>query len=50
MPLGETEAARCCCERSDGRLRSVEELLKVWANHPDNRVGKSPMRELLPGE
>ena len=50
LPLGETEAERCCWERREGRLRSVEEELKVWANHPESRVGRSVMRVFDPGE
>ena len=50
LPFGETDAERCCWERSEGRLRSVEELEKVCANHPDRRVGRSVNRELEPGE
>ena len=50
LPFGDTEAERCCWERRVGRLRSVEEELKVWANHPESRVGRSVMRVFDPGE
>lgn len=29
-----------------GSERSVEEVLKVWENQPERRVGRSPMREV----
>ena len=50
LPLGETDAERCCWERRDGRLRSVEDELKVCANQPERRVGRSLMRAFEPGE
>lgn len=33
-------------DSSDGRDRSVEDEEKVWLNQPDNRVGRSPMRDV----
>ena len=50
LALGETEAERCCWERREGTLRSVEEDLKVCANQPERRVGRSVMRALELGE
>ena len=45
--LGELDAD---CERREGRERSVVEVLKVWENQPDRRVGRSPMRDVEDAE
>jgi hypothetical protein len=34
------------CDRMLGRERSVVDELNVWANQPERRLGKSPIREL----
>lgn len=31
----------------EGRERSVEDVLKVCENHPESRVGRSPIRDVL---
>ena len=35
-----------CWERIAGRVRSLEDVLKVWENQPERRVGRSLIFEL----
>jgi hypothetical protein len=37
---------RACWERIAGRVRSLEDVLKVWENQPERRVGRSVIFEL----
>jgi hypothetical protein len=43
-PFDLGEDGREECESREGRERSVVEVLNVWANQPDRRVGRSLMR------
>lgn len=52
LPFGEPpgkveEPDMCACwERITGRVRSLEDVLKVWENQPERRVGRSLIFEL----
>jgi len=47
-PTGKVEEADICAclEIIAGRVRSLEEVLKVWENQPERRVGRSLIFEL----
>jgi len=44
LPLG--DEADVAWESNVGRDRSVDDVLKVWENHPERRVGRLPMPDV----